>query len=236
MNCLILGCGYVGSRVAEKLEADAYRVGRFSRTPAHYGIYPWSGDIPEEFDTLLFAVAPDNREGYKETYLKNAEILAKSHLKRIIYTSSTSVYGEHEGRLVDETSDLKASNDTTQILIDTEQTLLNSGKSVLIFRLGEIVGPGREPGSCLKPVMPGTGENVVNLSPINDIVNGIVFGIQNNLEGVYNLVSDFHPTRKELYQSLGLSVDWDPALPSRHGGNKLVSNAKLKAALQPTVD
>lgn len=227
----ILGAGYVGLRAAEAFREAGYAVSLYSRQ-IKPGFLLWPGTIPSSLTTILFAVAPDSPESYKETYLHNSQILAKSAVKKILYTSSTSVYGEYHGKPVQEDSPLLPLNEKSQILIDTEKTLLNSDKEVLIYRLGEIIGPGRELGKRLKsrPILAGTGENIVNLSDVTDICRALIFALEHNLNGIYNLVSDFHPTRKELYDLIEPGLTWDKARSSPHGGNKLVSSEKLKQA------
>lgn len=226
MKIGILGVGYVGSRTSEALRSLGHEIILFSRK-SKPGFLIWPAPIQNDIDVMVFCAAPDSSEQYRETYLLNAERLINSPAGKIVYTSSTSVYGEHAGKIVTEETPLHALNPKTQILIDTENTLLNR-PNTLIFRLGEIVGPGREIQQRLvsRPVLAGTGENRVNLSPIEDIVSAIIFGIEKDLRGIYNLVNDFHPTRKELYESLVPGLKWDPNLLAPHGGNKIVSSQK----------
>ena len=231
MNCLLLGAGYVGRAAIGRLKKNGIKTAIYSRSPKE-GELKWPGQIPPTFDTCLFAVAPDSPDKYKEAYLDNAKILAKSGLKRIIYTSSTSVYGEYKGAVVTEETPMQALSERAQILMDTEKVLMDSGKDILIFRLGEVIGPGRELGKRLKDrtSAPGTGENRVNVSPLEAIVAGIEFGFRTELKGIFNLVADFHPTRKELYKELKPDLVWDSTKETPHGGNKIVSSQKLQDA------
>ncbi len=57
----------------------------------------------EEQEALLFCVSPDKLEDYENTYLENARALKAlaptfAALTQIIYTSSTTVYGDHQGK------------------------------------------------------------------------------------------------------------------------------------------
>lgn len=229
MNCICLGAGYIGRPAIQKIKDLGAHTMIYSRNP-RFDEIKWPGPCSDAFDTMLLTVAPKRAEDYEETYLKTAQTIAKDpKFKRVIYTSSISVYGDQNGALVTEETPVQASNALTQILIDTEKTLLDSGKNVLIFRLGEIFGLGREIAKkhVKGKTFPGTGENLANLSPFNAILEGILFGFNKNLSGVYNLVAEAHPTRKELYESLGLAPKFNPSLPSQHGGNKIVSSKKL---------
>jgi hypothetical protein len=54
-------------------------------------------------------------------------------------------------------------------------------------------------------------------------VEGISFCLKHRLIGIYNLVNDDHPTRKELYSN---DITWNPNLP--HGNKEYkVSNHKI---------
>ena len=261
MNVTIIGCGYVGKAVAKRWKTAGHCVSVTTRNPERVAELNEIADhvillqgrelsaiLSEQLvdqHVVLLCVAADNASQYESTYLHTAQALVKAvnsapALKQIIYTSSTSVYGEHCGEWVDENTQLAPSNANTKILVTTEQTLLDlqaETRRVCIFRLGEIIGPGREIADRLRRMsgqsLPGTGENYTNLSELKDIVEAIDFAVSHQLGGVFNLCGDLHITRKELYQQLcekhGLSpVSWNTSVASIHGGNKRVSSQKLK--------
>lgn len=253
MNILIIGLGYVGKAFALRLKKQGHHVTGTTRHPdkaAHLQPYVdqvliWNDKTPKTFldgfDVVLLSAAPDSTSNYEETYLKNAEKIAQaaafsSTTQQILYTSSTSIYGDCNGAQVTEETSPAPKNRQGEILLATETALLQSSVPCCILRLGEIIGPGRELSERLAKMqgtpLPGTGENRVNLSPLEDIVNALLFAMENRLSGIYNVVADFHPTRKELYLEIakkkGLKDPvWDPALPSLHGGNRIVSSQKL---------
>lgn len=216
----------------------------FCTTP--YLLTPSSfSDFLRQLDCLVICLAPDSSSHYADTYLKTAqqvllELPFCSLLQQIIYTGSTSVYGDHHGDWVNESSPLRPLNANAQILCETEQTLLaglKEHRNICIFRLGEIYGPGREIEERLKRMkgmaFPGTGENYTNLIHISQIVRGIEYAIKKQLQGVYNLCNDLHQKRKDFYNELCKqhalpSVLWDPSKVSVHAGNKRVSNEKIK--------
>ena len=106
-------------------------------------------------DALLISVAPDSSSDYTSTYLQTAQLIAKeapkiSSLKHILYTSSLSVYGDHQGNWVIKHSPAPA-NENAKILLETEKTLLNcSTNNLKVCVNGEIYGPGREIENRLK--------------------------------------------------------------------------------------
>ena len=258
MKIGILGCGYVGRAAALQWKELGHTVTVSTR---HKDKIPELKEVSDKVvliesslkpllegqDALLFSTAPDSADAYKSAYLDNAlaiQSLAPEYpdLKQLLYTSSTSVYGDHQGAWVTEDTPLHSYHERIEILIKTEQTLLDLrtlNRNVCILRLGEIIGPGRELAHRLRERIgksfPGTGQNFTNFSHLNTIVKGLTFALDKHLDGVYNLCEDIHIPRKDLYegisQELGLPVPiWDPSQFSHHHGNKKVSSDKIKAS------
>jgi nucleoside-diphosphate-sugar epimerase len=55
-------------------------------------------------------------------------LAAAASLKKFVYTSSTSVYGQNDGSLVKETSPTEPEAETAQILVETERVLLAAAR------------------------------------------------------------------------------------------------------------
>jgi len=254
----ILGCGYVGKAAAQHLKQLGYTVSVTTRKAGRLAeLQPYADhiyliqadadylDFIKNQQILIVSVAPGATGDYRSTYLGTAELIAShlsqaTQLQQIIYTSSTSIYGDHNGEWVQENSPLYPSNAQQLILIDTEKALLNcawSNIKICIYRLGEILGPGRSIENRLKQstgkVFAGNGNAYTNLIYVDDIVKAIELAINKQLDGIFNLCNDLHLPRKLLYerlcQKLGLPpVQWDESLTSPHGGNKRISNKKIK--------
>jgi nucleoside-diphosphate-sugar epimerase len=120
---LIIGCGYLGRRVARSWVARGDTVYALTRSPAHaaelktLGCQPRFGDVTDpqslsdlpECDTLLYAVGQDRTSGktQREVYvegLKNVLDRVAAKAGQFLYISSTSVYGQNSGEWVDESS------------------------------------------------------------------------------------------------------------------------------------
>lgn len=256
MKIGILGCGYVGSAAAEFLRKEGHQISVTTRNASRTDELKSFADhvfiLPESFqefilqqEALIIAVAADSSHDYQSTYLGTAEKVIQclphaKQLRQIIYTGSTSVYGDHQGNWVNETTFTEPQNENGRILLETEKLLLNQStntRHVCIFRLGEIYGPGRKIEDRLKnsqhKIFPGNGSQLTNLIELHDIVKAIRMALSLNLNGIYNLCNDHHISRKALYEQLcqkfGLaSVQWDESQISPHGGNKKVSNQKMK--------
>ncbi|PIS03068.1 MAG: NAD(P)-dependent oxidoreductase [Chlamydiae bacterium CG10_big_fil_rev_8_21_14_0_10_42_34] len=261
MNILIIGCGYIGTEVAAIWKKKGHHVTATTRNPdkldalskvAQKSVILKGNDEDElvpliaENDLILITVAADSRDLYESAYLNTAQILRHLALEMdmprdLIYTSSTSVYGDHNGQWVDETSELLAKSDRAKILVEAEKTYLSLselGWNVCILRFSEIYGPGRELSNRVKQLedhtLPGKGDHYTNMIHKEDCASAIDYCQRHHLEGIYNLTDDDHPTRKDLYNAIshkfGLPpVKWDPGHSALHSGNKRVSNHKIKA-------
>jgi len=123
MSKLVIGCGYLGRRVAAAWLQAGREVVALTRSTANaeklscLGIRPVVGDICEPAalaelpaaETVLFAVGFDRTSGrsQREVYvdgLRNVLNQVASRCERFIYISSSSVYGQSAGEWVDETS------------------------------------------------------------------------------------------------------------------------------------
>ncbi|NBO24658.1 MAG: NAD-dependent epimerase/dehydratase family protein [Chlamydiae bacterium] len=194
-------------------------------------------------EVIVICIAAKN-ENYESVYLNLAQTLEHlssrlTSLKQLIVISSTSVYEESNGSIIDENSPLNLKDHNPHLLVETENYYLRLKNKckVVIFRLGEIYGKKRNFKEKLTQLqereVPGDGLKKVNASHILDIVMAIRWAIEHKKEGIFNLVASEHPTRKQLYEKIsnkyGLKLPlFNPNLYSYHGKNKEVSNEKIK--------
>lgn len=196
----------------------------------------------DDLDALLNADAlvitlPARRTGEGDDYYRQAvqEIVdsALAHqIPRIIFTSSTSVYGDEEGT-VKESSPLNPVTASGRVLKELEQWLHDlPGTSVDILRLAGLVGPERHPGRFLAGKADvANGGHGVNLVHLEDVISAITLLLQAPKGGhIYNLCAPGHPSREEFYsqmaRQLGLAVPgFRPQQASGRG--KLVDGSRI---------
>lgn len=261
MNIVIIGCGYIGSEAGLIWKKKGHHVTATTRNPdrldslskvSQKSIILKGNDEVElapliaDNDVIVVTIAADSPEHYESAYLNTSQILRYLALemdlpRHIIYTSSTSVYGDHQGQWVDEHSELLAKTEQAKILIEAEKhylSLQEIGWRVSLLRLSEIYGPGRELSRRVKQfeghVLPGSGDHYTNMVHTVDCASAIDYALRHHLDGTYNLSDNEHPTRKELYDMISNKyklpkVKWDPQHTSLHTGNKRISNHKIKA-------
>lgn len=159
---LIAGCGDVGNALATRLLAEGCevwgvrrRIGALAR-----GVRPWRIDLtdadsfahpPARFDCLFYTASADRRdeEAYRAVYVDGLRTLlsflreAACPLRRVLFTSSTAVYGQSDGQWVDETSDTEPLRFNGRVLLDAEAVVNDAPETGINLRLSGIYGPGR---------------------------------------------------------------------------------------------
>ena len=159
---LIAGCGYVGSALGRSLAGDGNTVFGVRRHPAGLPdpIEPVAADlavpatlqaIPKDLQQIVYAVSPGGAEDllYRTAYvdgLRNLLDLLRErdeHPTRIVFVSSTAVYGQSDAEWVDETTDGAPTHWSGKRLLEAEALLRDSEFPGTVLRLGGIYGPRR---------------------------------------------------------------------------------------------
>ncbi|TVP74002.1 MAG: NAD-dependent epimerase/dehydratase family protein [Gemmatimonadales bacterium] len=161
---LIAGCGYVGTRLGLDLaDAGHYAVG-LRRSPSELpaGIRPLTADLtspelPEAlsaagpFQQVVYATAADGGtpEAYHRAYVEGLENLIAAletgahPVSRLLFVSSTGVYGDHGGGEVDESTPTAPESFRGAVMVEAESVALSAPWPSAALRLGGIYGPGR---------------------------------------------------------------------------------------------
>jgi nucleoside-diphosphate-sugar epimerase len=270
MRVLIVGCGYVGVALGADLVKQGHEVFGLRRNATgeaelkEAGIRLLVADItqpaalvplPGPFDWVVNTVSSTKGgvEEYREVYLQGTrhliEWLAPMPLKKFVYTSSTSVYGQSDGALVKETSPTEPASPTSQVLVETEQLLLAAMRSrnfpAVILRVAGIYGPAR--GHLFlqylrnEAKIEGKGERIINMIHRDDLVGLIQAALKDGRAGeIYNAVDDEPVAQVHFFRWLSETLGkWMPPFASatesaarkRGVTNKKVSNRKLKMEL-----
>ena len=257
---MIAGCGDVGGRLGQQLSAAGWTVYGLRRSVAMLpqGIRPVAGDLhadacpaawpSEPLDYLVYcAAATDHDEaGYRAAYVDGLRRVltwmaqSSQRLKRLLFVSSSGVYGQQLGEWVDEQSPAEAGSYSGRIMREAEQLALNSGLPASLVRLTGLYGPGRE--WLLKQVR--QGYRVVSEPPlygnrihVDDAAGLLAYLLQADARGValdncYIGVDDqpapLHDVVAWLREQLEIS-HWSDDSTVRRSGSKRCSNARARA-------
>lgn len=191
---------------------------------------------------LLVHCASSGRGGgvaaYQRVYVQGLrQLLVAANPKRVIFISSTSVYGQTDGSFVNETDPAEPQVETGKILLEAESLALAAGGCVL--RLSGIYGPGRS--VLLQKYRDGTatmerdGSRWINQIHRDDAAHAILHAGTKKLSGIFNVSDDAPSRQRDVYS--WIAAEFEGPLPSssenppprkRGNTNKRVSNSKLK--------
>ena len=266
MRVLVIGAGYIGLPLAETLASQGHSVFALRRTPpptASPGVQWLSADLtqltslqrlPHDYDWVVNCAASSHGgvEDYRRVYLEGTRnILAwlcPTPPQKYVYTSSTSVYAQADGSLVNERSPADPGSETSRVLLETEQLLRDAARErfpAVILRVAGIYGPGR--GYWLKQFLAGeariegTGDRWLNMIHRDDVIGAIITALKRGQPGeTYNVVDNEPVTQRALFG--WLAERFNRPLPStapeqaganhkRALTNKRISNQRLRTEL-----
>jgi nucleoside-diphosphate-sugar epimerase len=157
---LVAGAGDVGLRVARLLHArgdTVWALRRSANASASDGIQWVQGDLtkpgsllslPADISHIVYLPTPDARDEalYRAVFIDGLRNLLgamdTSALQRLLFVSSSAVYGEHDGAWVDEETPPDPPGFNGRVLLDAETYASEHAPSV-ILRLAGLYGPGR---------------------------------------------------------------------------------------------
>ncbi|MDV6012430.1 NAD-dependent epimerase/dehydratase family protein [Haloechinothrix sp. LS1_15] len=168
MSVLLVGCGDLGTEVGLRFAAEGRHVVALRRTvgnlPVEITGYPVDltdgvPDIPGTTEIVVIALTADQRTeaAYRSTYMDGVanalEAVRRVHPERVLFVSSTSVYGVSDGRWIDEETPAEPASPNGAVLLEAERLLHERVPRATVFRLAGLYGPGR--GALLRRVREG---------------------------------------------------------------------------------
>lgn len=252
---LIIGCGYLGRRVAALWRVRGQRVSALTRRNADTlhaaGIEPLTGDVLDApslqglppSSTVLYCVGMDRTAGrtMREVYVGGLTHLldAAPMTDRFIYASSTGVYGNTDGAWVNEQSVTEPREEAGKIVLEAEQLLRSRRPDAIILRFAGMYGPGRllRKQSLLsgEPLAGDMGK-WLNLIHIDDAATAVLAGNDCGTPGeTYNVADGSPVTRRDFYTTLAALLG-TPAVQFDHRlepdtPNRRILGEKARTAL-----
>ena len=160
---LILGCGDIGMVLGRELIEAGHRVIGARRSAAALegsGIEPLPLDLNDETalaalpdaDFVVYVLSADRFEeaAYRAAYPDGLKAVLRTYEgrdktpQRLLFVSSTSVYGQKEGEQVDEQSPAESTGFSGVLMREAEQALHDSPLAGSVVRFSGIYGPGRD--------------------------------------------------------------------------------------------
>jgi nucleoside-diphosphate-sugar epimerase len=221
---LIFGNGYVSKFLSKELINHGWRVYCTSRhvesknqnecrnTTMINFFDPVLPEILKSANAILSTVPTGDKmiDPVLEKYLG---VITKEKFEWVGYLSSTSVYGNHDGKWIDEQTKCIPSNlkSKTRLLVEQEwlELYLKHKLPIHILRLSGIYGPGR---NCLEEIKNGKDFSIVKKDQcfsrihVMDICQAIMASINSPTPGeIYN-VCDNEPAPIHIVQQFGANI------------------------------
>jgi len=217
----VVGCGYVGQRVAHAERASGHAVTAIVRTAESARALAAQGLQVEQLDldqlslakspvqnTLVYYFVPPPPQGTTDPRLVHflSMLGAAPRIERLVLLSTSGVYGDCHGEWVTESRTPHPIAERAQRRWHAEQTAhdwaMRTGVPVVILRVPGIYGPGRLPLDRLRagdPVLNESESPWSNRVHVDDLVAACLAAARRGRPGsVYN-VSDGSPTTMTDY-------------------------------------
>lgn len=270
MKIAVLGCGYVGAEFARQAKAAGHDILGVVRSEASrdklraegvaaeaFDLY--AGDwtlLPKQFDAVVYAASTGGGgpEAYALAYdvgVRRALAWARGvNAQAFVFTSSTGVYRQDDGRLVDEES-VVGGAPTADAILGGERAVLSSGfAKARVLRFGGLYGPGRhhlvDQLRRGDRVIGGRVDHHINYLHRDDAASSVLAALIAGPSGarIYN-VCDGNPVTKEalarwIAEKLGQPAPvFDPNAPAgprvAKGGrtqpSRIVATGRIRAEL-----
>lgn len=227
----ILGCGWLGFPLAQSFVKQGHQVNGSTTSIdkilplAQNGVNPFliaihnhhtEGNLEyflEDLDVLIINIPPKIRKNPKANFVSKIQTLIKkieaSTTKNIIFISSTSVYGNSNSIVTENSQTVPVTSSGKQIL-EAEKLLMDcKNLSINIIRFAGLYGPGRHPVFHLSSkVELQHPDQPVNLIHLEDCIGIIDHIIKKEVKGqIVNAVAPFHPTRVEYYSQIAKKLN-----------------------------
>ncbi|QDU87872.1 NAD dependent epimerase/dehydratase family protein [Pirellulimonas nuda] len=261
---LVFGCGYLGLRVARLWREAGDDVVAVTRCPARVdpfrreGFTPLVADVTRplpplpEADTCLFAVGYDRGSDASigEVYadgLRGVLSALPLSVRRVIYISSTGVYGDAAGAWVDETTPPDPRREGGRASLAAEEALRSSffADRGVALRLAGIYGPGRAPfleNLRAGAPIPAVREGWLNLIHVDDAATAVLAAAAAQpVSSVYCVSDGRPPQRGDYYAEAARLIGGKPPVfvepaegtprAARAAADKRVSNRRMTQEL-----
>ncbi len=258
MQISILGCGWLGFPLAKALIANGFTIKGSTTSESklldlkNSGIQPFfvslsaveglfQGEISlflENSKILIINIPPKLRGENSESFVAKIEklipFIEKSSIEKVLFVSSTSVYGNENEVVTEETIPFPETESGMQ-LGQVEQLLQsNTNFKTTIIRFGGLIGDDRHPVYFL-----AGRQNLENPdAPINlihqtDCIGIILKIIKTNCwNETFNAVAPFHPSRKGYYTQKSMDLKLEiPHFSDEKSVGKIINSEKTERIL-----
>ena len=224
---VVVGCGYVGLELGRRLRRADHEVTGVRRsdsgldTVGDAGLEPHRADVTDpgslsslpDAEWVVFAASSGGRgaDAARAVYVEGLRNVIEEYAARdsppdrLVYTSSTGIYGDHDGAFVDEGTPIEPKTGKTEVLAAAERVAhgaaADAGIDGTVARFAGLYGPGRY---RLDRYLTGpVTEGYLNMVHRDDAAGAVAFCLESGVaRGGTVLVADDEPADKWAF------ADW----------------------------
>ncbi|MDW8851638.1 SDR family NAD(P)-dependent oxidoreductase [Flavobacterium sp. MMLR14_040] len=158
-------------------------------------------DIPPKLRGTNSDPSDSQRKIFVEKIKTLIPFIERSTVKKVLFVSSTSVYGDENALITEETTPNPETESGKQLLLAEALLQKNKNFETTILRFGGLIGEDRHPVKFLAGKenleSPDAPVNLIHQNDCINIIEEIIY--QSKWNEVFNAVAPFHPTREEYY-------------------------------------
>ncbi|ESP88862.1 SDR family oxidoreductase [Candidatus Halobonum tyrrellensis] len=254
VDVAIVGCGYVGLELGRQLREAGRRVAGVRRSDEglaavrEAGLEAVRADATDpdslaalpDAEAVVFAASSGGRgaDAARRVYVDGLRNVLAAYggradpPDRLVYTSSTGVYGDHDGDWVDEGTPLDPTTEKTEVLVEAERVALAAGDEHgidgTVVRFAGLYGPDRY---RLDRYLDGpVTAGYLNMLHRDDAAGAVAFLLERDLaRGEAVLAVDDEPADKWAFADW-LADECGVAEPEKRTAEERIAAGDLSAA------
>jgi len=257
MRVIVIGAGFVGNSLCDFMEGAGHNVVRVTRNGTDSSTTCDVSNLESltllregkgTADIVIHCASSGGRGTdrairYQQVYVDGcSNIIETFPDSRFVFVSSSSVYAQKDGSVVDEESIAEPLSVTSQLLLQAESITSKFGGSVA--RLAGIYGPGRsyllkryiERNAQIDGTGPESDGRWINQIHRDDAASALAHMVEKSeMNGIYNVCDNAPMLQRACYEEFDRRFKHGvpkvkPAIEGRARGwtHKRVSNSKLK--------
>ncbi|KRD11493.1 NAD(P)-dependent oxidoreductase [Flavobacterium sp. Root901] len=202
-------------------------------------------DFLAESDILIIDIPPKLRGNQsfptllEMTFVKKIKnlipFIEKSNVSKVLFVSSTSVYGDKNEFITEETIPNPDTESGRQLLLAEAILQNNPDFETTILRFGGLIGEDRQPARHLSGKEnlenPDAPVNLIHLNDCIDVILEIIN--QSKWNEIFNAAAPFHPARETYYcqKAIDLNLPLPKFSSEKSNIKKIISSEKVETIL-----
>ncbi|MCG9553001.1 NAD(P)H-binding protein [Vibrio sp. Isolate31] len=193
-------------------------------------------------EIVIGSFPPGFRKGAGEEYADYWQLLTKAcqqaNIKKLIMISSTTVYPTNPGILYEHDASFALANDDSvhactfsdnaRIMLQAEQSVMDSDIDYTILRFSGLIGPNRHPSRFASKLKQVSNQAPANMLHLDDAIGAVDFAISHLHNEVANVTTPNTVSKAEFYAAALKSANSnEPLPPIVNDPDKLISSKKI---------